>query len=64
MQRVVIAATLPHLQQECLGEIEIPIINDQTQNKISQLVAEAFKLKAEKKKLFREALTKVEELLK
>jgi type I restriction enzyme S subunit len=64
MQRVVIAATLPHLQQERLGEIEIPIINDQTQNKISQLVAEAFKLKAEKKKLFREALTTVEELLK
>jgi len=64
MQRVVIAATLPHLQQERLGEIEIPIINDQTQNKISQLVAEAFKLKAEKKKLFREALTTIEELLK
>jgi len=64
MQRVVIAATLPHLQQERLGEIEIPIINDQTKDKISQLVAEAFKLKAEKKKLFREALTMVEELLK
>ena len=64
MQRVVIAATLPHLQQERLGEIEIPIINGQTQDQISQLVAEAFKLKTEKKKLFREALTKVEELLK
>jgi len=64
MQRVVIAATLPHLQQERLEEIEIPIINDKTQNKISQLVEDAFKLKEEKKKLFREALTKVEELLK
>jgi hypothetical protein len=48
MQRVVIAATLPHLQQERLGEIEIPIINDQTQIKNSQLIAEAFKLKEEK----------------
>jgi len=63
MQRVVIAATLPHLQQERLGEIEIPIINDQTQIKNSQLIAEAFKLK-EEKKLFREALMMVEELLK
>jgi len=60
----VIAATLPHLRQERLGEIEIPIINDQTQTKISQLVTEAFKLKVEKKKLFHEALTNVEELLK
>jgi len=40
------------------------LINGQTQTKISQLVAEAFKLKAEKKKLFREALTTIEELLK
>jgi len=33
-------------------------------NVISQFVADAFKLKEEKKKLFREALTMVEELLK
>jgi len=64
IQRVVIAATLPHLQQERLGEIEIPIIDNQTQNKVSQLVKETFELKAEKKKLMREALEKVEELLK
>jgi len=64
MQRVVIAATLPHLQQERLGEMEIPIMDNQTQNKISQLVKEAFELKVEKKKLMREALKKVEELLK
>ncbi len=64
MQHVVIAATLPHLQQERLKEIEIPLIDNETQNQISQLVAEAFKLKAEKKKLFQEALTKIEELLK
>jgi len=64
MQRVVIAATLPHLQQERLEEIEIPIIDSRTRDKISQLVKEAFELKTEKKKLMREALEKVEELLK
>ncbi|PIX29461.1 MAG: hypothetical protein COZ65_02125 [Caldiserica bacterium CG_4_8_14_3_um_filter_35_18] len=63
-QRIVIAATLPHLQQDRLAEIEIPIINNQVQKEISELVAEAFRLKTEKKKLFREALTKIEELLK
>lgn len=56
-------ATIPTMSDR-LGEVEIPIIDNQIQNQISQLVAEAFKLKTEKKKLFREALTKVEELLK
>lgn len=64
MQRVVIVSTLQHLQLERLEETEIPVIDEQIYNQISQLVAEAFKLKTEKKKLFREVLTKVEELLK
>ena len=64
LQRIVIAATLSHLQQDRLAEIELPLLDNQTQKKISQLVKEAFELKTEKKKLFREALTMVEELLK
>jgi len=32
-----------------LNEVEIPIIDTETQNKISQLVAEAFKLKVKKR---------------
>lgn len=56
-------ATIPTMSDR-LGEVEIPIIDNQIQNQISQLVAEAFKLKTEKKKLFREALNMVENLLK
>lgn len=56
-------ATIPTMSDR-LGEVEIPIIKTDLQNKISQLVEEAFRLKTEKKRLFREALTKVEELLK
>jgi type I restriction enzyme S subunit len=64
LQRTVIAATLPHLRPERLAEVEIPLVDPRGQNKISQLVKDAFKLKAEKKKLFHEALTKIEGLLK
>jgi len=64
LQRIVIATTLSHLQQDRLAEIEIPLIDNQIQKRISQLVVEAFKLKTEKKKLYREALTKIEDLLK
>jgi len=56
-------ATLPTISDR-LSEVEIPIIENHLQGQVSQLVAEAFDLKTEKKKLFREALTKVEELLK
>lgn len=54
-------ATIPTISDR-LAEIEIPILNNQAQEKISQLVKEAFLLKTEKKKLFREALKKVEEI--
>jgi type I restriction enzyme S subunit len=64
LQRVVTAATIPHLQSERLAELEIPLINPQKQKEISNLVKEAFELKAEKKKLIKEAINQVENLLK
>jgi type I restriction enzyme S subunit len=64
LQRVVVAATLPHLQTERLAEIEIPLIESEKQKEISNLVKEAFELKAEKKKLIKEAINSVEELIK
>lgn len=60
LQRTVIAATIPHLQSERLSEIEIPLIDSQKQKEISCLVEEAFKLKAEKKKLIKKAMDKIE----
>jgi len=62
LQRVVIATILPHLRPERLAEIEIPLINFQKQREISEIVREVFKLKAEKKKLIKQAMTMVENL--
>jgi type I restriction enzyme S subunit len=64
LQRVVTAATIQHLQSERLAEIEIPLINPKKQKEISNLIKEAFELKAEKKKLVKEAINQVENLLK
>lgn len=63
LQRITIAATLPHLQQDRLAEIEIPVMSSQIQKQISRLVAGAFQLKNKKKKLYHEILTDVEKLL-
>jgi len=63
LQRVVIAATLPHLHPERLAEIKIPIISEEKQKEISKLVKEAFDLKAEKKELIKKALQEVENLI-
>ena len=64
LQRVVTAATIPHLQSERLAELEIPLINPQKQKEISNLIKEAFELKSKKKKLIKEAINQVENLLK
>jgi len=56
-------ATIPTMSDH-LADIEIPLIDNQTQKKISQLVEEAFQLKTEKKRLYREALVMIEGLLK
>lgn len=62
-QRVVIASTIPHLQSERFGEIAIPILADDKQEEISNLVKEAFELKKERKDLIRKAKQEVEELI-
>jgi len=63
LQRVVIASTLPHLQLDRLGEIEIPLIEPEKQREISNLIKEAFQLKAEKKILIKEALNKIDKIV-
>lgn len=64
LQRTVIAATLPHLRPERLAEVEIPLIDLGIHNKISELVKGSFGLKQEKKKLIKQAIEVVENLLK
>lgn len=58
-RRTVVASTIPHLREERLKEIEIPILDKDSINEITCLVKEAFKLKDEKKRL----ITEVRELM-
>lgn len=53
-RRTVVASTIPHLREERLKEIEIPILDDRTIAEITDLVKQAFKLKDEKKRLISE----------
>ena len=53
-RRTVVASTIPHLREERLKEIEIPILDAQTIAEITDLVKQAFKLKDEKKRLINE----------
>jgi type I restriction enzyme S subunit len=50
-RRTVVASTIPHLRDERLKEIEIPILDKDTISEITDLVRQAFKLKDEKKQL-------------
>lgn len=50
-RRTVIASTIPHLREDRLGEIEIPILKDDRIKEISKLIKEAFSLKSKKKQL-------------
>lgn len=53
-RRTVVASTIPHLREERLKEIEIPILDKDTITEITDLVRQAFKLKDEKKRLIAE----------
>lgn len=53
-RRTVVASTIPHLREERLKEIEIPILNEDTISEITDLVKRAFQLKDEKKRLIAE----------
>lgn len=53
-RRTVVASTIPHLREERLKEIEIPILDDNTIEEITQLIKKAFQLKNEKKYLITE----------
>ncbi|MBE6313255.1 MAG: hypothetical protein E7076_08925 [Bacteroidales bacterium] len=53
-RRTVVASTIPHLREERLKEIEIPILDGTTITEITDLVKQAFKLKDEKKRLISE----------
>ncbi len=60
IRRTVIASTIPHLREERLKELKIPILDKNSIDKITKLVKEAFELKDEKKKLIKEVRNKID----
>ena len=53
-RRTVVASTIPHLREERMKEIEIPILDKVSIDKITDWVKQAIKLKTEKKRLIDE----------
>ena len=60
IRRTVRASTIPHLREDKLKDIEIPLIDKKAIGKISDLVKNAFELKDKKKKLNKDIITKID----
>ena len=54
VRRTEVASTIPHLREERLLDIEIPIMDQEFVDQITALVKEAFVLKSERKKILKE----------
>jgi len=54
IRRTVVASTIPHLREERLREIEIPLIDDEAIREITESVRTAFLNKAERKRIYKE----------
>lgn len=50
-RRTVIASTIPHIREERIRQIEIPILSVDVMDNITQLVSKSFSMKSERKKL-------------
>jgi restriction endonuclease S subunit len=59
--RTVIGTTIPHLREERLKQIAIPILSNEIVTEITQHIKTAFNLKAKRKKLILEVLHKLDE---
>ena len=55
-KRSVVASTIPHLREERLKDLEVPILDDESIKTISDLIAKAFKFKDKKKLLVKESV--------
>ena len=61
-RRSVHASTIPHLREERLLDMEIPILPEEIMTKVTLLVKKAFLLKEEKKAMIQEASKKMDAL--
>lgn len=61
-RRSVYASTIPHLREERVREMEIPILPQTKIDEITSLVKKAFELKAEKKNLIRRSINAIDDM--
>lgn len=54
--RTVIASTLPHLREDKLKEIRIPIVSQNVIDSVTEKIKKAFELKAERKNIMKESM--------
>ncbi len=60
IRRTVIGTTIPHLREERLQQIAIPILSNERVTEITQHIKTAFDLKAKRKKLILEVLQEID----
>ena len=63
IRRTVIASTIPHLREDRLKDIEIPIVSQKSIDAITELVDRAFELRTKRKSLIKEQDSKFEKYL-
>jgi type I restriction enzyme S subunit len=61
IRRTVIGTTIPHLREDRLQQIAIPVLNKNVTDKISRKIKMAFELKTERKELIYEVLDGINE---
>ena len=59
----VTASTIPHMREEYIQKIIIPILDKESINKITEKIKEAFEMIEEKKKLFKECQSTINSIL-
>lgn len=60
IRRTIIGTTIPHLKEDRMKQIPIPILNVKQINSLTIKVKKAFNLKSERKKLINEVLRKID----
>jgi type I restriction enzyme, S subunit len=60
IRRTIIASTIPHLREERLKEINIPLIDDDSIKEITKYIKTAYELKDQKKKLILEVRKEID----
>lgn len=60
IRRTVIGTTIPHLREERMKQISIPILSEVQIKSLTEKIKRAFKLKSERKKLINEVLKQID----